>query len=111
MLSQFADIQEAQGNIDRIDDVFSQTEGADEEDNADDSDNEGKPDSEEDRTIDRQSREEHSWPPKAGGTRLTKDQIRETRPKKRTGRSLAHLTKHSKIEKKVPVSWKFVNEG
>lgn len=51
MLSQFADIQEAQGNIDRIDDVFSQTEGADEEDNADDSDNEGEPDSEQDRPI------------------------------------------------------------
>ena len=44
MLSQFADIQEAQGNIERIDDVFSQTEWADEEDNVDDSDNEGEPD-------------------------------------------------------------------
>ena len=51
MLSQFADIQEAQGNIDRIDDVFSQTEGADEEDNVDDSDNEGEPNGKEDRTI------------------------------------------------------------
>ena len=51
MLSQFADIQEAQGNIDRIDGVFSQTEGADEEDNVDDSDNEGEPNGKEDRTI------------------------------------------------------------
>jgi len=33
MLSQFADIQETQGNIDRIDDIFSQTEGEQETQN------------------------------------------------------------------------------
>lgn len=39
MLSQFADIQEAQGNIDRIDDVFSQTEGDVEEEETKDREN------------------------------------------------------------------------
>jgi ABC-type bacteriocin/lantibiotic exporter with double-glycine peptidase domain len=39
MLSQFADIQETQGNIDRIDDIFSQTEGEAEQETQNDSDN------------------------------------------------------------------------